>query len=67
MAWMLLGIGVAAFIAGLTTVLIVQQIDNWDDSYGDGWLGYLLAIACLALIGYPGAYLAFTHITGVGL
>lgn len=67
MAWMLLGIGVAVFIAGLTTVLICQQIDDWADSYGDGWLGYLLTIVCLALVGYPGAWLAFTHITGVGL
>lgn len=67
MAWMLLGIGVAVFIAGLTTTLICQQIDDWADDGADGWLGHLLAIACLAFIGYPGAWLAFTHITGVGL
>lgn len=62
MAWMLLGIGVAAFIAGVTTVLLVRQIDS-----ACGWIDGLFNVACLAFIGYPGAWLAFTHITGVGL
>lgn len=66
MAWMLLGIGLAIFIAGLTTALIFKEITEWHyDS--DGWLGNLFNIIVLALIGYPGAWLTFTHITGVGL
>lgn len=66
MAWMLLGIGVAIFIAGLTTGLIIREIIEWYYD-ADGWLGNLFNIVCLALIGYPGAYLALTYITGVGL
>lgn len=66
MAWMLLGIGLAIFIAGLTTALIFKEIIEWHyDS--DGWLGNLFNIIVLALVGYPGAWLTFTHITGVGL
>lgn len=68
MAWMLLGIGVAVLIAAVTTVLICQQLDDWaDEGQADGWLGYLLTIIGLALVGYPGAWLAFTHLSGVGL
>lgn len=67
MAWMLLGIGVAIFIAGLTTGLILREIIEWRDTKGELWLGNSFNIACLALVGYPGAWLAFTHITGVGL
>lgn len=66
MAWMLLGIGVAIFIAGLTTGLIFWKVVEWYYD-ADGWLGKLFYIVCLALIGYPGAWLTFTHITGVGL
>lgn len=62
MAWMLLGIGVAVFIAGATTALICRQIDD-----AESWIDGLFNVACLAFIGYPGAWLAFTHITGVGL
>lgn len=66
MAWMLLGIGVAVFIAGLTTALICQQINQWIDDEG-WWAWNLFIIACLAFVGYSGAWLVFTHITGVGL
>ena len=66
MAWMLLGIGVAIFIAELTTALTLKEIIEWHyDS--DGWLGNLFNIVCLTLVGYPSAWLTFTHITGVGL
>lgn len=67
MAWMLLGTGVAIFIAGLTTGLILKEIVEWHCTKGVLWVGNLFNIACLTLIGYPGAWLAFTHITGVGL
>lgn len=66
MAWMLLGIGVAIFIAGLTTGLILKEIVEWIDD-AEGWVGNLFNIVCLTLVGYPGAWLTFTHITGVGL
>lgn len=66
MAWMLLGIGVAVFIAGLTTALICQQINQWIDDAG-WWVWNLFTIVCLAFVGYSGAWLVFTHITGVGL
>lgn len=66
MAWMLLGIGLAIFIAGLTTAKIFMEIIEWADD-AEGWPGNLFNIACWALIGYPGAWLTFTHITGVGL
>lgn len=66
MAWMLLGIGLAIFIAGLATALIFKEIIEWHDD-PDTWPGRLFNIVCLALVGYPGAWLAFTHITGVGL
>lgn len=66
MAWMLLGIGVAIFIAGLTTALIFKEIVEWRDTKGVLWVGNLFNIIVLALVGYPGAWLAFTHITGVG-
>lgn len=67
MAWMLLGIGVAIFIAGATTGLILKEIVEWHDTGGALWIGNLFNIVCLILVGYPGAWLTFTHITGVGL
>lgn len=67
MAWMLLGIGVAIFIAGATTGLILKEIVEWCDTGGARWIGNLFNIVCLILVGYPGAWLTFTHITGVGL
>lgn len=67
MAWMLLGIGVAIFIAGLTTGLILKEILEWRDTKGVLWVGNLFNIIVLAFVGYPGAWLTFTHITGVGL
>lgn len=67
MAWILLGIGVAIFIAGLTTALIVNEIDDWIDTGCVLSVGNLFNIIVLALVGYPGAWLTFTHITGVGL
>lgn len=67
MAWMLLGIGVAIFIAGLTTGLILKEIVEWYNTKGAFWVGNLFNIIVLVLVGYPGAYLTFTHITGVGL
>lgn len=67
MAWILLGIGVAIFIAGLTTALIVKEIDEWIDTRCAFSVGNLFNIIVLALVGYPGAWLTFTHITGVGL
>lgn len=67
MASMLLGVGLAIFIAGLTTALIVKEIDEWIDTRCAISVGNLFNIACLALVGYPGAWLTFTHITGVGL
>lgn len=66
MAWMLFGIGLAIFIAGVTTAKIIMEIICWADD-AEGWLGNLFNIACLILVGYPGAWLTFTHITGVGL
>lgn len=66
MAWMLLGIGVAIFIAGLTTGLILKEIVEWRDNKGVLWVGNLFNIIVLTLVGYPGAWLTFTHITGVG-
>lgn len=66
MAWMLLGVGFAIFIAGLTTALIVNEIDDWIDTGCALSVGNLFNIICLALVGYPGAWLVFTHITGVG-
>ena len=65
MAWMLLGIGLAIFIAGLTTALIFKEIIEWHDDPVT-WPGRLFNIVCLILVGYPGAWLTFTHITGVG-
>nr|DAX43335.1 MAG TPA: hypothetical protein [Caudoviricetes sp.] len=67
MAWMLLGVGLAIFIAGLTTALIVKEIDEWIDTRCALSVGNLFNIIVLALVGYPGAWLTFTHITGVGL
>lgn len=67
MAWMLLSVGLAIFIARLTTGLICKEIVEWHDTRGDVWIGNLFNIICLALVGYPGAWLVFTHITGVGL
>ena len=67
MAWMLLGIGVAIFIAGLTTGLILKEIIEWRNTEGALWVGNLFNIIVLTLVGYPGAWLTFTHITGVGL
>lgn len=67
MAWMLLGIGVAIFIAGATTGLILKEIVEWHDTKGALWIGNLFNIVCLILVGYPGAWLTFTHVTGVGL
>ena len=67
MAWMLLGVGLAIFIAGLTTGLIYKEIVEWHDTRGDIWTGNLFNIICLTLVGYPGAWLAFTHLSGVGL
>lgn len=66
MAWMLLGVGLAIFIAGLTTALIVKEIDEWIDTRCALSVGNLFNIVCLILVGYPGAWLTFTHITGVG-
>ena len=66
MAWMLFGIGLALAIAGVATGKIFMEIIEWADD-SEGWLGNLFTIACWVLIGYPGAWLAFTHITGVGL
>lgn len=67
MAWMLLGVGLAIFIAGLTTGLICKEIAEWYDTKGALWVGNLFNIIVLTLVGYPGAWLTFTHITGVGL
>ena len=67
MAWMLLGVGLAIFIAGLTTALICKEIDEWIDTGCVLSVGNLFNIIVLALVGYPGAWLTFTHITGVGL
>ena len=67
MAWMLLGVGLAIFIAGLTTGLILKEIIEWRDTEGVLWVGNLFNIIVLTLVGYPGAWLTFTHITGVGL
>lgn len=64
MAWMLLGIGVTLIIVGVTTANIIAEIIYW--GY-EGWLNSLFSLTCWTLIGYPGAYLTFTHITGVGL
>ena len=50
----------------LATGKIFMEIIEWADD-SEGWLGNLFTIACWVLIGYPGAWLAFTHITGVGL
>jgi len=67
MAWMLLGVGLAILITGLTTALIVNEIDDWIDTGCVLSVGNLFNIIVLALVGYPGAWLTFTHITGVGL
>lgn len=67
MAWMLLGVGLAILITGLTTALIVKEIDEWIDTRCALSVGNLFNIIVLALVGYPGAWLTFTHITGVGL
>ena len=67
MAWMLLGVGLAILITGLTTALIVNEIDDWIDTGCVVSVGNLFNIIVLALVGYPGAWLTFTHITGVGL
>ena len=67
MAWMLLGVGLAILITGLTTALIVNEIDDWIDTRCALSVGNLFNIIVLALVGYPGAWLTFTHITGVGL
>ena len=67
MAWMLLGVGLAIFIAGLTTGLILKEIIEWRDTEGVLWVGNLFNIIVLVLVGYPGAWLTFTRITGVGL
>ena len=67
MAWMLLGVGLAIFIAGLTTAFICKEIDEWIDTGCVLSVGNLFNIIVLALVGYPGAWLTFTHITGVGL
>ena len=67
MAWTLFGIGVAIFIAGLTSGLILKEIIEWRDTEGVLWVGNLFNIVCLALVGYPGAWLTFAHITGVRL
>lgn len=66
MAWMLFGIGLTLLIAGVTTVKILAEIVEWIDDAA-AWIGSLFNIACWALIGYPGAYLVFTRVTGVGL
>ena len=66
MAWMLLGTGIAIFIAGLTTGLILKEIIEWRDTEGVLGVGNLFNIIILTLVGYPGACLTFTHITGVG-
>lgn len=67
MAWMLLGTGLAILTAGLTTALICKEIVEWYDLKGALWVGNLFNIIVLALVGYPGAWLTFTHVTGVGL
>ena len=67
MAWMLLGVGLAILITGLTTALIAKEIDEWIDTGCVLSVGNLFNIIVLALVGYPGAWLTFTHITGVGL
>lgn len=67
MAWLLLGVGLAILITGLTTALIIKEIIEWHDTKGDVWIGNLFNIIVLALVGYPGAWLTFTHVTGVGL
>lgn len=67
MAWTLLGAGFAIFIAGLTTALIINEVDDWIDTECALSVGNLFSIVCLALVGYPGAWLTFTHVTGVGL
>lgn len=67
MAWMLLGVGLAILITGLTTALIAKEIDEWIDTRCALSVGNLFNIIVLALVGYPGAWLTFTHITGVGL
>jgi hypothetical protein len=64
---MLLGVGLAILITGLTTALIVKEIDEWIDTRCALSVGNLFNIIVLALVGYPGAWLTFTHITGVGL
>ena len=66
MAWMLLGVGLAILIAGLTTGLILREIIEWRDTEGVLWIGNLFNIIVLALVGYPGTWLVFTHVTGVG-
>lgn len=67
MAWMLLGIGVTLLIVGVTTAQIIAEAVEWYDTRGSNWVGNVFNIVCWALIGYPGAWLTFTHITGVGL
>lgn len=67
MAWMLLGVGLAILIAGLTTALIIKEIVEWCDLKGALWVGNLFNIIVLALVGYPSTWLVFTHVTGVGL
>lgn len=66
MAWMLLGVGLAILIAGTTTGLILKEIIEWYDTGGDAWVGNLFNIIVLTLVGYPGTWLTFTHVTGVG-
>nr|DAJ44798.1 MAG TPA: Protein of unknown function (DUF2718) [Caudoviricetes sp.] len=63
MAWMLFAIGVTFAIVGVTTVKIFATIFDTDNF----WVARLCNVICYALIGYPGAYLTFTHLSGVGL
>ena len=66
MAWMLLGVGLAILIAGVVTALICREIVEWYDTEGEFWVSNLFNIIVLVLVGYPGAWLTFTHITGAG-
>lgn len=63
MAWTLFAIGVTFAIAGVTTVKIFAAIFDADNF----WAARLANVVCYTLIGYPGAYLTFTHLSGVGL
>lgn len=63
MAWMLFAIGVTFAIVGVTTVKVFASIFDTDNF----WAMRLANVVCYTLIGYPGAYLVFIHLSGVGL